>query len=185
MTTETTWPDAVLALWFAALTPEDWFRKNDALDALLRDEFSKTYADVRSTFDITTALRSADVALATLIVLDQFPRNMFRGTPRAFESDSMALGLAHAVLRDGLDRQISEQRRVFAYLPFEHSEVLADQDISVVQFEKLGNSNYLEYAQAHRDVIRRFGRFPHRNAILGRTSTPEESAYLAGPGAGF
>lgn len=185
MTTGADWSEHVLALWFGALTPQDWFRKNDALDARLRDEFSSTYKEVREAFDLEAALSSDDVALATLITLDQFPRNMFRGTPRAFESDRMALELAHAALKQGLDQQVPAERRLFFYLPFEHSEQLADQDISVAQFEKLGNASYVKYAEAHRDIIRRFGRFPHRNAILGRTSTPEEIAYLAEPGSGF
>ena len=97
----------------------------------------------------------------------------------------MAPELAHAALFRGLDQQAPEQRRLFFYLPFEHSEQPADQDLSVARFDKLGNASYLEYAEAHRDVIRRFARFPHRNAILGRPSTPQEIAYLAEPGTGF
>ena len=126
-----------------------------------------------------------DAALAHCLLLDQLPRNLFRGSLRAFASDGKALALAKAAVTRGLDMQVAPIRRTFLYLPFEHSEVLADQDRSVELFTALGDADTLKFAQAHYDIVARFGRFPHRNAILGRPSTPEELAFLATPGSGF
>ena len=128
--------------------------------------------------------------LALIVLLDQFPRNLFRNAPRAFATDAQALALAQQALAQGVDAQLMPVARAFIYLPFEHSEDLAMQDRAVALFSALAQhgeafASYLDYAERHRDVIRRFGRFPHRNAILGRASTPEEIAFLARPGAGF
>ena len=127
----------------------------------------------------------AKEALAAVVVLDQFPRNMFRGTARAFASDGPALNVASRAVALGWDRLLRRDERVFLYLPYEHSEDRVMQARSVELMSRLGNVEWTRYAQAHKDVIDRFGRFPHRNAALGRASTPEEEAYLAMPGSGF
>jgi len=122
--------------------------------------------------------------LAEIVLLDQFTRNIFRNTPRAFAGDGRALALARALVASGADSRLDPIERGFAYLPFEHAESMAVQDESVRLFEPLGGES-LRYAHLHRDVIRRFGRFPHRNLALGRVSSAEEAAYLAQPGSGF
>jgi uncharacterized protein (DUF924 family) len=121
-------------------------------------------------------------ALALVILLDQFPRNLFRDTARAFEGDALARAAARSIVDRGWDRALSPDERTFVYLPFEHSESLDDQELSLRLFE--GNENF-EWARRHWDIIKRFGRFPHRNAMLGRASTPEEIAFLKTPGSGF
>jgi uncharacterized protein (DUF924 family) len=136
--------------------------------------------------DFNQALSSPEQALATVIVLDQFPRNMFRGSPRAFAADPLALGVAREAVARGIDTRVGPiERRVFFYLPFEHSEDLADQNRSVELMRTLGDPEFDKYADAHRVIIERFGRFPHRNAVLGRISTPEEIAFLNGPNSSF
>ena len=123
--------------------------------------------------------------LALIILLDQFSRNMFRGSAQAFAADEKALAHARTAVERGLDQQLPPFQRTFVYLPFEHSESLADQDRSVALFEALGDENTYDYAVRHRDIIVRFGRFPHRNVILGRESTPEELEFLKEPGSSF
>lgn len=179
------WTEQVLSFWFTELTPEQWFKQNDAVDDAIRTRFLPTYNSVAPEASTETALVAADVALAHLLLLDQFPRNLFRGTPRAFESDGKALELARKAVDRGIDQSVPVERRAFIYLPFEHSEALADQVRSVELFKHLGNANYLNYAIAHHDIIARFGRFPHRNAVLGRASTPEEIEFLKTPGSSF
>jgi uncharacterized protein (DUF924 family) len=119
--------------------------------------------------------------LALVLMLDQFPRNIFRGTPRAFGSDAKAREVARAALAHGHDGAMARWRRIFLYLPFEHSEHLADQDLACELYAPLGEERSLQGALDHREAIRRFGRFPHRNAVLGRADTPEEAAYLEDP----
>jgi uncharacterized protein (DUF924 family) len=185
----------VLEFWFgAAASPEfgrpraAWFEKSAAFDALIRDRFLATHdAAAAGTLDGWGARPLAALALA--IVLDQFPRNMFRGTPRAFASDARALALARAAVARGFDAALLPVQRWFIYLPFEHAEDLAMQRESLRLFEPLASdaagAGTFAYAMRHYAVIERFGRFPHRNAILGRDSTPEEVAFLAQPGSAF
>lgn len=123
-------------------------------------------------------------ALALIVVLDQFSRNMFRGTPRAFVGDPAALAAAAGVIERGFDRLLSAQERSFAYMPFEHAEDLAAQRRSLALFEAL-DPNDMQYAKRHHEIIVRFGRFPHRNAVLGRESTSEEIEFLKRPGSSF
>jgi uncharacterized protein (DUF924 family) len=179
------WVARVIEFWFFELTPKAWFEKNQEVDRAIRDRFLPTYERVSRQSHSDELLADADTALAALVVLDQFPRNMFRGTPRSFEADPRALALAGHALSAGYDQAVDVSRRIFFYLPFEHSENLADQEKSVALFGRLGDANYLRYAHAHHEVIIRFGRFPHRNAILGRTSTPDEVAFLQTPGSSF
>lgn len=175
MTIKTT--QDVLDFWFSPEMEPNWFAKSDAIDARIRDEFADTWhAAHRRELDDWAA--TPDGALALILVLDQFPRNIFRGTGRAFESDGIALDHARAAVDAGFDRQIDPERRVFVYLPFEHSEDRTDQTRSVELFEALGDPGYLDYAVRHRDIIQEFGRFPHRNALLGRPDTLAETEFL-------
>ena len=188
--------DAILDFWFGAPgSPEfgtarkAWFAKDAAFDATIRDRFGAL---------IERALRGeldswSDAprrALAHVLVLDQFTRNAYRGTARAFAGDPRALAAASRMVAERQDEPLPALMRGFVYLPFEHAESMAMQDEAIRLFSRLVNdapeqADMLDYAHRHRDVIRRFGRFPHRNEILGRESTAEESAFLRQPGSGF
>lgn len=181
----------VLAFWFGApplATRAEWFRKDAAFDEAIRARFG---ALVDAALDgRLPAPAGTDATLARLILLDQFPRNLFRGQARAFTGDAQARALALTMIDAGAERALHPLQRWFVYLPLEHAEDLALQDRSCALFAALsagapGFESALDYAERHRDVIRRFGRFPHRNAALGRESTAEELAYLATPGSGF
>lgn len=164
----------VLGFWFEELDPAQHFVGAPELDAAIRARFLPLYeALVAQPPD--TAKARADDLLAAIIVLDQFPRNMFRGTAKAFAADPIALALTHETLIAGLDRQIDEARRAFIYMPLMHSELLSDQELCIAKFDTLGGN---PHAVEHRNVIAAFGRFPHRNAVLGRRSTAAELAYL-------
>jgi uncharacterized protein (DUF924 family) len=166
-----------------------WFFKDPAFDAEVHERFAQDYAAAAvGRYDAWR--ETAHGALALIILLDQFPRNMFRDTARAFAADKQALQVAKHALAHGFDRELTPYERLFAYLPFEHSENLEDQDRSLElmgTLEKADQSlaDVLDYAQRHRAVIARFGRFPHRNRILGRESTPEEITFLGEPGSSF
>lgn len=184
-------PEDVLAFWFGTGAERGerhkrWFDKDPAFDAELGRRFAPLYERLHGSRDW---LETAAERLARVIVLDQFPRNMFRGTPRAFAADAAALQTARLALERGDERDLLPVEQLFLYLPFEHSEALADQKRACALFAPLEafpeTADALRYAEAHRDIIARFGRFPHRNAILGRESTPEELAFLAQPGSGF
>ena len=178
------WVQQVLSFWFGDLDYNAWFTKSDATDALCRDRFLHVYEELAAA-PAETALSSPQRALATVVVLDQFPRNMFRGSPKAFAADPFAREVALRAVTCGFDQKFGLHERAFLYLPFEHSEQLADQERSVALFTALGDADYTKYAIAHRDIIARFGRFPHRNAVLGRTSTAEEIEFLTQPGSSF
>lgn len=176
----------ILDFWFVETQPAQWFQVNEDFDNLIRDRFAEPYEmGARGEFD--SWQNSADGALALCILLDQMPRNMFRGTPKAFATDKKALVIAKYALSKGLDQVLSAQKRRFVYLPFEHSENINDQRRCVELFEKMKDDDPLgyDYALRHLKVIEKFDRFPHRNKILGRDNTPEEEEYLAQPGAGF
>lgn len=175
---------AVLTFWFDTIGPNGWFGGGPEID---REIFTRFLALHRNVSEVAKddLLLDADHALAAIIVLDQFSRQMFRGSARAFESDPKALELAVAAVARGYDAAVAAERRVFFYLPFEHAESLGAQERSVALVSTLANDDYTRYAIAHRDVIKQFGRFPHRNAVLRRLSTDAERAYLATPGAGF
>lgn len=174
-------PDAteVLAFWRDA-GPERWFRKDEAFDAEFRRRFLQAH-EAAAAGRLDAWRTSAEGALALVLLLDQFPRNAFRGTARVYATDALAVEVADAAIARGWDTQVDEALRRFFYLPFMHSESLADQDRSVVLNTPLGGES-LRYAQHHRDIVARFGRFPHRNAILGRESTPEEHEFIAAGG---
>lgn len=175
-------PGAVVGFWREA-GYASWFNGGERFDALCRERFAEAhFAAARR--ECEHWMDSAQGALALLILLDQIPRNIFRGSGHAFATDPLALHYARRMVGAGLDQAIDAELRAFAYLPFEHSEDLADQHRSVALFDALGNAGYARYARAHLEVIERFGRFPHRNRALGRDSTPEEQAWLDA-GGGF
>ena len=177
-------PDEVFSFWFKELNRKDWFEKNEALDEAMRRHFAPTHLSLaRGELDVWRG--SPQDRLAAVIVLDQFPRNLYRGTPLAFATDWLALREAKLAIEAGADLAVPPEQRGFVYQPIEHSENLAEQDRSVEHFALLGDAEYLDYAERHRAVIRQFGRFPHRNAFLGRESTAAELEYLSRPGAGF
>ena len=170
----------VVSFWRQA-GPDKWFAKIDDFDDEIRRRFLPTY-EAAAAGRFTGWEQSAEGSLALLILLDQFPRNMFRGQARAFATDPLARSIAAGAIVRGFDAQAPEGMRGFFYLPFEHSESLADQDKAVSFFKATADAKNLKWAELHRDIIRRFGRFPHRNAALGRATTPEEQAFLDGGG---
>lgn len=173
---------AIVDFWRNA-GPSKWFAKDAAFDAELRDRFLDAhFAAGRREYE--ALLDEADGALALILLLDQVPRNVFRDSGHAFATDPLARAYAHRAIVTGHDLAVDPELRVFFYLPFEHSEDIRDQDHCVALCEAMGDANYLKYAEAHRDVIRCFGRFPHRNRALGRENTPEEQAWLDA-GGGF
>ena len=186
-----TLPEQIIDFWFGPsphVARDVWFRKDPAFDETIRARFGDAIATaLAGGFGDWSA--TAEGALARVLVLDQFTRNVFRETPRAFAGDPRALATAEDAVDRGLDRQLERYGRWFLYLPFEHSEDLQVQERSLALFGALaaetGDGSPLEWAQKHADVIRRFGRYPHRNAILGRASTPEEEAFLRQPGSRF
>ena len=172
----------VLDFWFRGDAPrKEWFQKDAAFDAEIVRQFSVLHA-LAAAGGLKHWRESPRDCLALIILLDQFPRNMFRGTAGAFATDAMALDAAKHAVDAGFDRGMSEVERTFVYLPFEHSENLADQEKALELFAE--NPNF-EWARKHWEIIRRFGRFPHRNAVLGRPSTPAEIEFLKEPGSSF
>jgi uncharacterized protein (DUF924 family) len=178
------WATDVLRFWLEDTAPEKRFQKDDAFDAAVRARFARTHAYITS-LSRDDCLTDPQTALAAVIVLDQFSRNMFRGTPRAFTSDPQALRLAEAAIARGFDRALPEPARVFFYLPFEHAEDAAAQARCIALMAPLADPSLMKWAEAHKAIIDRFGRFPHRNATLGRDSTADELDFLARPGSSF
>jgi len=180
MSEQTLSPLDVLDFWWSAGAAK-WFAKDDKFDKRCRERFlAAIEAGARG--DLDHWLETADGALALVLLLDQMTRNVYRGTPAVFSADSKAVDIAEKALEKGFDRAFPKDGRAFFYLPFEHSENMSDQARAVELFRLLGDQEYYHYALVHMDVIRRFGRFPHRNAVLGRDSTPEEIAYLESGG---
>lgn len=173
-----TWHLAVNDFWFGELTPEDWFGGGNALDEKIKQRFSGLYDEVRRD-PPSPADMDAFEHVAAVILFDQFPRNMFRGTAQAFATDDLALGFSKDAVTRGLDKALDVPHRQFLLMPFMHSEDRDDQARSHALFTALDQKGPLEFARQHKDVIDRFGRFPTRNEALGRTSTPEERAFLA------
>ena len=188
-------PASVLDFWFGeeggpgyGEFRSQWFQKEDAFDREVTDRFADLYEQAAA--DRLDAWREeAESCLALVIVLDQFPRNMFRGDARTHATDAKALGAAKYAIERALDRELPAYGRMFLYMPFMHAESVEDQRRSVGLFEGLaaepGGPDVVEYAVGHRDIVERFGRFPHRNALLGRETTPEEAEFLTQPGSSF
>ena len=183
--------DDILEFWFGR--PDDdgfgelrdaWFEKEPAFDAEIRRRFLAVY-ECAATGELDDLANTAEGALALIVVLDQFSRNMFRGQPGMYATDEKARAFARLALDEGFDRQFVPVQRIFIYLPFEHSESLADQNLSVKLFEALpaipNRDDESSSALRHREIVERFGRFPHRNAILGRKTTPAEATFLEEP----
>lgn len=169
-------PDDVVSFWREA-GPERWFAKDDAFDQACRDRFLPTY-EAAARGDLNEWELTPDGALAVILLLDQFPRNMFRGTRDVYKTDPVALMAADRAIERGFDHRVEQAFRRFFYLPFMHSETLRHQERSVALNEALGEEDSVKWARHHHAIIARFGRFPHRNAILGRETTPEEDAFL-------
>ncbi|PZM12848.1 DUF924 family protein [Rhizobium tubonense] len=177
-------PEEVLDFWFEECGREDWFKVSAALDEEIRRRFRDTHLALAG--GVLGVWRATpENQLATVIVLDQFPRNIYRGTALAFATDGLALQEAKIALNAGADQKVARERRCFLYLPFEHAENLIEQEKAVEFFQALGEEEYIDFAIRHRAVIAAYGRFPHRNAALGRVSTEAERDYLAQPDAGF
>lgn len=171
------WVEEVLRFWFEELSARDWFSSSKRVDEMCRDRFGPLHEVLKSN-PPEPDNADARTLLAAVIVLDQFPRNIFRRTPQAYSTDALALSLARAAVASGKDRSLNTMERNFLYLPFMHSEERAVQAESLRLFTELGSADGLKYARHHYDVVARFGRFPHRNAILGRQSTSEELEFL-------
>ena len=173
----------VVAFW-REVGPDGWFEKDEKLDQEIRRGFLSAH-EAAAAGKFAVWEQSAEGALALLILLDQFPRNMFRGQARTFATDPLARAVASRAILNGFDGAksgILPEMRQFFYLPFEHSEDLADQERGIALFKAVGDAEGLKWAELHADIIRRFGRFPHRNAVLGRATTAEEQAFLDGGG---
>jgi uncharacterized protein (DUF924 family) len=174
----------VLEFWFEELSPADWFRGGERLDSRIAFEFSDIHA-AATAGELYSWRHCAAGRLAEVMVLDQFSRHLYRGHWRAFAQDGQALVLAQEALRMGLDRELEDDARAFLYLPYMHSESLAIQRAGIYLYTSLGREENLRFAERHCEVIERFGRFPHRNAALGRESTEEERLFLEQPGSSF
>jgi uncharacterized protein (DUF924 family) len=188
-------PADVLAFWFGSEGEpgygefrDQWFRKDEAFDREVTDRFGDLY-ERAAAGELDAWREGAEGCLALVIVLDQFPRNMFRGDARTHATDGKALAAAKYAIERALDRELPAFQKMFLYMPFMHAESVEDQRRSVELFEGLaaepGGPDVVEYAVGHRDIVERFGRFPHRNAILGRETTPEEAEFLTQPGSSF
>src|SRR5262245_6169788 len=173
-------PMDVLAFWRAA-GPDKWYAQDAAFDSEIAARFSALWQEAAAG-KLSIWEETPEGALALTIVLDQFPRNVFRGDARAFATDPLARAVAHRAIVRGFDQAVPQAERTFFYLPFEHSEDLADQERAVALFRATGDADLVKWAELHADIIRRFGRFPHRNAVLGRVTTSEEQTFLSAAG---
>jgi uncharacterized protein (DUF924 family) len=176
-TSSTGWSEDVLRFWFKELQPEDWFGGSAKLDEEIRSRFGQLHQALQASPLLPSSLDARSL-LAAVLVFDQFSRNLFRESAAAYVTDARALELARYAVTTGLDRSLREQERYFLYMPFMHSEDRAMQVESVRLFQELGSADGLKWARHHAGIVERFGRFPHRNAIFGRTSTPEELEFL-------
>ena len=188
--------DSILTFWFDELQPAQWWQKNNTLDKTINARFGELHAAAVAG-ELFEWRDTAQGRLAEIILLDQFSRNIYRDLPQAFAADGMALALAQEAIRAGAEPALSPQRRVFLYMPFMHSESIKVHEVAQSLFthnahpsqgstdERVAAKSSLKYQTAHREIIKRFGRYPHRNAILGRASSAEEAAFLKQPGSSF
>ena len=177
-------PHPILHFWFTELTPKDHFTKDAALDETIRTRFGATL-EAAAKCELFAWRATPEGRLAEVLVLDQFSRNVYRDSPRAFAQDALALALAQELVASGQDRSLPLAQRVFAYMPYMHSESALVHAQAVTLFAQPGMEDTLRFELRHKEIIDRFGRYPHRNAILGRESTPEELAFLSEPGSSF
>lgn len=174
----------ILTFWFTELTPQQHFAKDAALDDRIRQRFAATLeAAVRC--ELFAWRATPEGRLAEILVLDQFSRNIYRDTPQAFAQDPLALALAQELVANGLDASLAPTQRTFAYMPYMHSESRAIHAQSIALFTQLGIERQLDFALRHQAIVERFGRYPHRNAVLGRSSSADEVAFLGQPGSSF
>ncbi len=177
-------PQTILHFWFTELTPKHQFAKDAALDEAIRTRFGATL-EAAARCELFAWRTTLEGRLAEILVLDQFSRNVYRDTPQAFTQDALALALAQELVARGQDRSLPLAQRSFAYMPYMHSESALVHTQAALLFAQPGLEDTLRFEQRHQAIIERFGRYPHRNAILGRESTPEELAFLREPGSGF
>lgn len=176
--------DDILRFWFEELTPAQHFAQDDGLDATIRERFGATWESARQC-ELWTWRSTARGRLAEILVLDQFSRNIHRGAPLAFAQDPLALALAQELVAGQHDQALPPAQRAFAYMPYMHSESMSIHSQATSLFNQPGLENALDFEVRHRNIIARFGRYPHRNAVLGRDSTAQEIAFLAQPGSSF
>lgn len=174
----------ILDFWFEEIDPSQWWNKDDNFDQQLTERFSGLHFSA-SCCEFFEWRKTAEGRLAEVIVLDQFSRNMFRDSPMAFSNDSLALALSQEAISSGADKILDPVQRVFLYMPFMHSESAAIHELAVELYRSVGIQSNLDFEIKHQKIIQRFGRYPHRNAILDRVSTPEELEFLQQPGSGF
>ncbi|MAX32801.1 MAG: hypothetical protein CME72_07030 [Halomonadaceae bacterium] len=177
-------PEAVIDFWFEELSPKQWFAKDEALDTLIEKRFESAWEAARRG-ELAAWRSTPEGRLAEILVLDQFSRNMYRDRPMAFAQDAVALVLAQEAVAQGADRALTTRQRPFLYMPYMHSESLLVHEDALRLFDQPGLEENLRFEHRHRDILLRFGRYPHRNAILGRESSAEELAFLEQPGSGF
>jgi uncharacterized protein (DUF924 family) len=175
-------PAEIVSFWREA-GPAKWFAQDEAFDLAIKSRFLESH-EAAARGELAAFENSAEGALTLVILLDQFPRNMFRGTARAFATDPLARAVADRAIGRGFDQATDKMMRQFFCLPFMHSELITDQDRSVQLYEALGDADLSSYALAHRDIVVKFGRFPHRNRMIGRDTTPAEHKFLDGGGFG-
>ena len=173
-------PETIIDFWFSESSRDYWFRATPEMDAQLRDRFIDTWLAAAED-KLSSWEESPEGALALAIILDQFPLNMFRGKSLSFATEAQARKIARTAIDKEFDLKLSDEQKCFIYMPFMHSEDMADQDRSIELFDQSGLEESIRFAHHHRDIVQRFGRFPHRNKILGRHSRQEEIEYLASP----
>lgn len=174
----------IIQFWFEEIEESKWWAKDTNFDDLIFDKYSELHSSAASC-ELYEWRSSAEGRLAEVIILDQFSRNMFRGSPQAFAYDSLALALSQEAIRSGMDELLDSTKRSFLYMPFMHSESRTIHEVAVGLFERIGIKTSLEFELKHKAIIDRFGRYPHRNSILGRESTEEEVEFLKLPESGF
>ena len=174
----------IINFWFDEIEPSAWWKKDETFDALLVERYAGLHKQARNC-ELYEWRKAPEGHLAEIIILDQFSRNMFRDTPLAFATDSMSLALAQEAVALGADKPLTPVQRSFLYMPYMHSESLAIHEVAVELFRKNGIESNLDFEFRHKKIIERFGRYPHRNKILGRESTPEEISFLTKPGSSF
>lgn len=175
-------PTEILDYWYSERMRKHWFASTPALDREIRERYQALWAQAAAG-ELDHCQETPEGALALAIVLDQFPLNMFRGQPESFRTERQAVAVTLNALDKGFDKHLPKDRLAFLFMPLMHSERLEEQDLSVRLFRQYGLTENLKFAEHHRELVRKYGRFPHRNAILGRESSPEEAAYLRSDGA--